>query len=404
MKTTLEIMKRAKAAAPEMAVISEEKKNEALMAMADMLLEAEDAILEANKTDVENSRGIISPVMIDRLTLTPQRIADMAKGIRDVAALPDPVGRVIRSHELPNGLVVKKTSVPLGVIAIIYESRPNVTSDAAALALKSGNACILRGGKEAFHSADAIVCALQRGLCKAGLPEDLVQLIQDTTRASAAELMNGVGYIDLLIPRGGKGLIQSCVENAKVPCIQTGTGICHIYVDEFADLEKAINIVENAKTSRPSVCNAAEVCLVHEKVADKFMEMMQQRLVEDRKNSGQTPVEFRDDEFSTEFLDYIMAVKTVGSVKEAVEHISAHSTGHSDAIITENKENADYFVKMVDSAAVYVNASTRFTDGGEFGLGCEMGISTQKLHARGPMGLEELTSYKYIIYGNGQIR
>ncbi|MBQ4339710.1 MAG: glutamate-5-semialdehyde dehydrogenase [Firmicutes bacterium] len=404
MNTTLDIMKRAKAAAPEMAVVSEDKKNEALNAMADMLLKAEVEILEANKIDVENSQGIISPVMIDRLTLTSQRIKDMAKGIREVADLPDPVGKVLRSHELPNGLVVNKTSVPLGVIAIIYESRPNVTSDAAALALKSGNACILRGGKEAFHSANAIVGALQRGLCQAGLSEDLVQLIQDTTRASANELMDGVGYIDLLIPRGGKGLIQSCVDNAKVPCIQTGTGICHIYVDEFADLEKAINIVENAKTSRPSVCNAAEVCLVHEKVADIFLAMMQQKLVDDRKARGQQPVEFRDDEFSTEFLDYIMAVKTVGSVKEAVEHIAAHSTGHSEAIVTENSENAQLFVKMVDSAAVYVNASTRFTDGGEFGLGCEMGISTQKLHARGPMGLEELTSYKYVVYGNGQIR
>ncbi|MBR6700712.1 MAG: glutamate-5-semialdehyde dehydrogenase [Firmicutes bacterium] len=404
MNTTLDIMKRAKAAAPEMAVVSEEKKNEALNAMANMLLQAEAEILEANKIDVANSQGIISPVMIDRLTLTSQRIADMAKGIREVAALPDPVGKVLRSHELPNGLVVKKTSVPLGVIAIIYESRPNVTSDAAALALKSGNACILRGGKEAFHSANAIVGALQRGLCQAGLSEDLVQLIQDTTRASANELMNGVGYIDLLIPRGGKGLIQSCVDNAKVPCIQTGTGICHIYVDEFADLEKAINIVENAKTSRPSVCNAAEVCLVHEKVADVFLAMMQQKLVDDRKAKGQQPVQFRDDEFSTEFLDYIMAVKIVGSVKEAVEHISAYSTGHSEAIVTENSDNAQLFVKMVDSAAVYINASTRFTDGGEFGLGCEMGISTQKLHARGPMGLEELTSYKYVVYGNGQIR
>ena len=404
MNTTLDIMKRAKAAAPEMAVVSEEKKNEALNVMADMLLQAEAEILEANKIDVANSQGIISPVMIDRLTLTSQRIADMAKGIREVAALPDPVGKVLRSHELPNGLVVKKTSVPLGVIAIIYESRPNVTSDAAALALKSGNACILRGGKEAFHSANAIVGALQRGLCQAGLSEDLVQLIQDTTRASANELMNGVGYIDLLIPRGGKGLIQSCVDNAKVPCIQTGTGICHIYVDEFADLEKAINIVENAKTSRPSVCNAAEVCLVHEKVADVFLAMMQQKLVDDRKARGQQPVQFRDDEFSTEFLDYIMAIKTVGSVKEAVEHIAAYSTGHSEAIVTENSDNAQLFVKMVDSAAVYINASTRFTDGGEFGLGCEMGISTQKLHARGPMGLEELTSYKYVVYGNGQIR
>ena len=404
MITTIEIMKQAKAAAPSLAVISEDKKNEAIETMAQELLAAKEEILKANEIDVENSRGVISDVMIDRLTLTSQRIEDMAKGMRDVAKLPDPVGKVLREHTLPNGLVVQKTSVPLGVIAIIYESRPNVTSDAAVLALKSGNACILRGGKEAFHSADAIVQALQKGLEKAGLSRDLVQLVQDTTRQSANELMNGVGYIDLLIPRGGKGLIQSCVDNAKVPCIQTGTGICHIYVDESADLEKAINIVENAKTSRPSVCNAAEVCLVHEAVAEEFTKLMQKRLVEDRKAKGQTPVTFRDDEFSTEFLDYIMAVKTVKSVQEAVEHIARFSTGHSEAIITENKENAEYFVKMVDSAAVYVNASTRFTDGGEFGLGCEMGISTQKLHARGPMGLEELTSYKYIVYGNGQVR
>ena len=404
MITTIEIMKQAKAAAPSLAVIDENKKNEAIETMAQELLAAKEEILKANEIDVENSRGVISDVMIDRLTLTSQRIEDMAKGMRDVAKLPDPVGKVLREHTLPNGLVVQKTSVPLGVIAIIYESRPNVTSDAAVLALKSGNACILRGGKEAFHSADAIVQALQKGLEKAGLSRDLVQLVQDTTRQSANELMNGVGYIDLLIPRGGKGLIQSCVDNAKVPCIQTGTGICHIYVDESADLEKAINIVENAKTSRPSVCNAAEVCLVHEAVAEEFTKLMQKRLVEDRKAKGQTPVTFRDDEFSTEFLDYIMAVKTVKSVQEAVEHIARFSTGHSEAIITENKENAEYFVKMVDSAAVYVNASTRFTDGGEFGLGCEMGISTQKLHARGPMGLEELTSYKYIVYGNGQVR
>ena len=404
MITTTEIMKQAKAAAPSLAVIDENKKNEAIETMAQELLAAKEEILKANEIDVENSRGVISDVMIDRLTLTSQRIEDMAKGMRDVAKLPDPVGKVLREHTLPNGLVVQKTSVPLGVIAIIYESRPNVTSDAAVLALKSGNACILRGGKEAFHSADAIVKALQKGLEKAGLSRDLVQLVQDTTRQSANELMNGVGYIDLLIPRGGKGLIQSCVDNAKVPCIQTGTGICHIDVDESADLEKAINIVENAKTSRPSVCNAAEVCLVHEAVAEEFTKLMQKRLVEDRKAKGQTPVTFRDDEFSTEFLDYIMAVKTVKSVQEAVEHIAKFSTGHSEAIITENKENAEYFVKMVDSAAVYVNASTRFTDGGEFGLGCEMGISTQKLHARGPMGLEELTSYKYIVYGNGQVR
>ena len=404
MITTFEIMKQAKAAAPSLAVIGADKKNEAIEAMAQELLAAKEEILKANGEDVEASRELYSDVMIDRLTLTEKRIEDMAKGMLDVAKLPDPVGKVLREHTLPNGLVVKKTAVPLGVIAIIYESRPNVTSDAAVLALKSGNACILRGGKEAFHSANAIVGALQKGLEKAGLSRNLVQLVQDTTRESANELMHGVGYIDLLIPRGGKGLIQSCVDNAKVPCIQTGTGICHIYVDESADLEKAINIVENAKTSRPSVCNAAEVCLVHEAVAEEFTKLMQQRLVEDRKAKGQTPVTFRDDEFSTEFLDYIMAVKTVKSVQEAVEHIARYSTGHSEAIITENAENAEYFVKMVDSAAVYVNASTRFTDGGEFGLGCEMGISTQKLHARGPMGLEELTSYKYIVYGNGQIR
>ena len=404
MITTFEIMKQAKAAAPSLAVIGADKKNEAIEAMARELLAAKEEILKANEVDVEASRELYSDVMIDRLTLTEKRIEDMAKGMLDVAKLPDPVGKVLREHTLPNGLVVKKTAVPLGVIAIIYESRPNVTSDAAVLALKSGNACILRGGKEAFHSANAIVGALQKGLEKVGLSRNLVQLVQDTTRESANELMHGVGYIDLLIPRGGKGLIQSCVDNAKVPCIQTGTGICHIFVDEYADLEKAINIVENAKTSRPSVCNAAEVCLVHEAVAEEFTKLMQQRLVEDRKEKGQTPVTFRDDEFSTEFLDYIMAVKTVKSVQEAVEHIARFSTGHSEAIITENAENAEYFVKMVDSAAVYVNASTRFTDGGEFGLGCEMGISTQKLHARGPMGLEELTSYKYIVYGNGQIR
>ncbi len=404
MVTTLEIMKKAKKAAPEMAVLSEESKNQALLAMAEMLTESSEEILKANSADVSEAGDSISPVMIDRLKLDEKRIADMAEGIRQVAELPDPVGRIIRSHSLPNGLVVNKMSVSLGVIAIIYESRPNVTSDAAALAIKSGNACILRGGKEAFRTADAIVQALRKGLKKTGLNEDLVQLIQDTTRESAKELMNGVGYIDLLIPRGGKGLIQSCVDNAKVPCIQTGTGICHIYVDEYADLEKAVKIVENAKTSRPSVCNAAEVCLIHKKVADRFMNMMKSQLVEKRKSENLTPVQFRTDEFDTEFLDYVMAVKTVDSVSEAIEHIAAHSTGHSEAIITENAENADLFVKMVDSAAVYVNASTRFTDGGEFGLGCEMGISTQKLHARGPMGLEELTSYKYVIMGNGQIR
>lgn len=404
MKTTIDIMKAAKACAPELAVVDTDEKNAALEAMAQALLDGEAEILKANAEDVEAAKGTVSDVMIDRLTLTSDRITGMAKGIREVAALPDPVGNVLRRHELPNGLVVEKTSVALGVIAIIYESRPNVTSDAAALALKAGSACILRGGKEAYRSASAIVSALQKGLESVGLPPEVVQLVEDTTRASASELMTGVGYVDLLIPRGGKGLIQSCVDNAKVPCIQTGTGICHIYVDESADLEMAINIVENAKTSRPSVCNAAEVCLVHEGVADEFMRLMQERLVENRKAKGLTPVEFRDNEFSTEFLDYIMGVKVVKSVREAVKHIADHSTGHSEAIVTESPENAELFVKLVDSAAVYVNASTRFTDGGEFGLGCEMGISTQKLHARGPMGLEELTSYKYVVRGSGQIR
>ena len=356
--------------------------------------------------------------MLDRLALNESRIAGMAEGIRQVAALPDPVGEVLSKVVRPNGLVIEKTAVPLGVIAIIYESRPNVTSDAAALCVKSGNACILRGGKEAFHSASAITKALQDGLVSVGLPKELVQLVQDTTRASAAELMQGVGYIDLLIPRGGAGLIRACTENAKVPCIQTGTGICHIYVDRAADLSMAVNIIENAKTSRPSVCNAAEVCIVHREILADFLPMLKDALVTKRAADGKPPVEFRADveavaylgvpageqDFDTEFLDYIMAVKTVGSVDEAIAHIAAHSTGHSEAIVTDDETAAEKFLRSVDSAAVYVNASTRFTDGGEFGLGCEMGISTQKLHARGPMGLRELTAYKYIVRGSGQIR
>ena len=417
--TTIEIMHRAKAAAPALARADSETKNNALLAMADRLEESCDAILAANALDVAASRSHISEVMLDRLTLTQQRIYDMAEGVRQVAKLPDPVGQVRRQVDRPNGLVIRRVGVPLGVVAIIYESRPNVTSDAAALAIKSGNACILRGGKEAHQSAAAITKAMQDGLRDAHLQPELVQLVEDTTRQSAAELMSGVGYIDLLIPRGGAGLIRSCVENARVPCIQTGTGICHIFVDETADLEKACSILENAKTSRPSVCNAAEVCLVHKKIAAQFLPMLYDKLVTARQAQGIIPVELRldqaaasiipgtlagNDDFDTEFLDYILAVAVVDDVDHAITHIAAHSTGHSEAILTADENNAALFTRAVDSAAVYVNASTRFTDGGEFGLGCEMGISTQKLHARGPMGLEELTSYKYVIEGNGQIR
>lgn len=414
--TTLDILKQAKAAKGELAKLSSEDKNKALLAMADALEENSAKILEENAKDVEAARGKITDVMIDRLSLDESRIKGMADGIRDVVKLPDPVGRVLDHVELPNGLVVEKTAVPMGVVAIIYESRPNVSSDAAALALKSGNVCVLRGGKEAFRSANAIVNALRSGLKKLGFCENFINMVQDTSRQSSNELMTADGYIDLLIPRGGAGLIKACVENATVPVIQTGTGICHVYVDDDADLDMALNIIENAKTSRPSVCNAEEVLLVNSKIADKFLPMLKQRLVDGRKEN---PVELRLDEraakiidgtkagendFDTEFLNYILAVGIVDSVDEAVKHIGEHSTHHSDAIITNNDAHAAEFCRDVDSAAVYVNASTRFTDGGCFGLGCEMGISTQKLHARGPMGLCELTTYKFIVKGNGQIR
>lgn len=419
MKSTIEILKEAKSAKAVLCSLDSETKNNALLKMADALEENCDEILSENAKDMANSKGKISDVMLDRLSLTKERIKGMADGIREVVALPDPVGEVLARVERPSGIIVEKTAVPMGVVAIIYESRPNVTSDAAALALKSGNVCVLRGGKEAFLSANAIVNAMRKGLSSLGLPETLINLVQDTTRASANELMNAVGYVDLLIPRGGAGLIKACTENAKVPCIQTGTGICHIYVDESADFDKALNIVENAKTSRPSVCNAAEVVIINSKIAGEFLPLLKKRLVDKRAENGLIPVELRLDEksakiidgttagendFDTEFLDYKLAVKVVDSVDEAIEHIALHSTGHSEAIITENTQNADKFTKSVDSSAVYVNASTRFTDGGEFGLGCEMGISTQKLHARGPMGLKELTTYKFIIKGDGQIR
>lgn len=414
--TTMDILRNAKAAAPVLAVADTKLKNDALYAMADALLADCSLILEQNALDMEAARSHISQVMLDRLCLTESRIMAMADGIRQVAKLPDPVGAVRTTVERPNGMVIQKVGVPMGVVAIIYESRPNVTSDAAALALKSGNACVLRGGKEAFRSANAIVQAMQKGLKQVGLSEKLVQLVQDTTRNSAQELMTAVGLVDLLIPRGGAGLIKACTENAKVPCIQTGTGICHIYVDRDGDQDKALDILYNAKTSRPSVCNAAEVCLVHRNIAKEFLPKLYKRLVSDRKeNSVQLRLDREaaqiipgmaasETDFDTEFLDYILAVAVVSDVSEAAAHIAVHSTGHSEAIITENQAAADYFTRTVDSAAVYVNCSTRFTDGGEFGLGCEMGISTQKLHARGPMGLEELCCYKYVIRGNGQIR
>ena len=409
--TTRDILIAAKAAAPALAVADTQTKNRALLAMADALEADTAAVLAANAMDMEAAAGHIQPVMLDRLSLNESRIKGMADGIRQVVALPDPVGRVRSRVERPNGMVIDKVGVPMGVVAIIYESRPNVTSDAAALALKSGNACVLRGGKEAFRSSNAIVTAMQKGLTAAGLPQTLVQLVQDTTRQSANELMTAVGLVDLLIPRGGAGLIKACTENAKVPCIQTGTGICHIYVDAEADQEKALNIIDNAKTSRPSVCNAAEVCLVHEKIAAEFLPRLKDRIgarvqlrLDNRAAQIIPGIAASETDFNTEFLDYILAVAVVDSKEQAVAHIAAHSTGHSEAIITEDASAAEFFTRTVDSAAVYVNCSTRFTDGGEFGLGCEMGISTQKLHARGPMGLEELCCYKYVIHGSGQIR
>ena len=415
MGTTQEQLALARSAKKSINTASTALKNQALEAMASQLLKATEAILVANQIDMEAARGKISEVMLDRLFLDQERIAGMAQGIRALIDLPDPIGEVLDTEVLENGLEIQKVRVAMGVIGIIYESRPNVTSDAAALAIKSGNAVVLRTGKDAFHSAQAIVTALKAGLEEAGLNPDLLQLIQDTSRASSLAMMKAKGYLDLLIPRGGAGLIQAVVENAIVPVIETGTGIVHVYVDKEADFQKALAIIENAKTSRPSVCNAMEVLLVDRAIASDFLPLVKERLVDDRERS----VELRLDEqaqaiisgtaaqeqdFDTEFLDYILAVKVVDGVEEAVDHIEAHSTHHSDAIVTENPETAAYFTKQVDSAAVYVNASTRFTDGGQFGLGCEMGISTQKLHARGPMGLREMTSYKYIVSGNGQVR
>ena len=414
--TTQELLQKANAAKGAMALADTGTKNRALLAMASALEEHCADILAANALDMEAARETVSEVMLDRLALSPERVAGMATGLREVAALPDPAGAVLSRAERPNGLVIEKTAVPMGVIAIIYESRPNVTSVASALALKAGSACVLRGGKEAHRSAAAIVAALKEGMAAAGLPRDALQLVEDTSRASASELMTARGLVDLLIPRGGAGLIRACVDNAAVPVLETGTGICHVYVDRWADLDMALDIMENAKCSRPSVCNAAEVCLVHREIAGAFLPKLGERLEHSRYGH---PVELRLDpeaaefidgvpageaDFDTEFLDYILAVKVVGSAEEAIAHIAAHSTGHSEAIVTASEGTARAFLAQVDSAAVYWNASTRFTDGGEFGLGCEMGISTQKLHARGPLGLGELCAYKFVVKGTGQVR
>ncbi len=409
----------AKEAKPLVSALTSQQKNSALLEMARALRENVNDILAANAVDLKEAEGKIPSVMLDRLMLDNSRIEGMAKGIEEVALLPDPVGHILDTYTRQDGLSIQKVSVPVGVIAIIYESRPNVTSDAAALALKSGNVCILRSGKEAFNSAKAIVNVLKKGLIKAGVTENAVNLVSDPSRESATALMTANGYVDMLIPRGGAGLINACVRQATVPCIATGTGICHVYVEKTADIDTALKIVENAKTSRPSVCNAMEVLLVDEDIAHEFLPRLHKTLVEDRNSKHLVPVELRLDEnaakiiegipasekdFDTEFLDYILAVKVVENTKEAIEHISAHSTGHSEAIVSNDTVAQQLFVSSVDSAAVYVNASTRFTDGGEFGLGCEMGISTQKLHARGPMGLKELTTYKYVIHGEGHIR
>ena len=417
--TTLDILKKTRAARSSLAALDETAKNRILLAMAEALMAAEDDILAENDADMTAARGHINDVMLDRLRLDHDRLAGMAEGVRAIAALPDHTGRVLSEVHRPNGLVVRKVQVPLGLVSIIYESRPNVTSDAAALAVKSGNVCVLRSGREAHRSACAIVKALKSGIAQGGGDPEILNIVDDITHQSATDIMTAKGLVDLLIPRGGAGLIRACVEGASVPCIETGTGICHVYVDRAADLDKALAIVENAKTSRPSVCNAEEVLLVHSAVAAEFLPRLKKRLVDDRAAAGKTPVELRLDEraaaiipgtpagerdFDTEFLNYILAVAVVDSVEQAVAHILTHSTGHSEAIVTEDPAAAEVFVSGTDSAAVYVNASTRFTDGGEFGLGCEMGISTQKLHARGPLGLRELCSTKYLIVGNGQTR
>ena len=404
----------AKEAEKTLMVASSEKKNQALKKIAEGLIENTDKIIEANKVDLENGeKNGMAKSMLDRLKLDKERIEGMAKGVLDVATLPEPVGRILSATERPNGLRIEKVSTPIGVIAVIFEARPNVTSDAAALCLKSGNTVILRGGKEAINSNKIIAKVMRQAVKEAGMPEDVIQLVEDTSRESANELMKMNEYVDVLIPRGGAGLIQAVVKNATVPVIETGVGNCHIYIDKNADLKKAVDIVFNAKTSRPSVCNAAESLLIHKDIAKEALVAIKNKLDEkdvtlvgDSKAREIIPdmEKATDADWATEYLDYKMSVKIVDSVEEAIDHIYKYSTGHSECIVTENSGTAEKFMNQVDSAAVYLNASTRFTDGGEFGFGAEIGISTQKLHARGPIGLPELQSFKYKIYGDGQIR
>lgn len=404
----------AKEAEKTLMVASSEKKNQALKKIAEGLIENTDKIIEANKVDLENGeKNGMAKSMLDRLKLDKERIEGMAKGVLDVATLPEPVGRILSATERPNGLRIEKVSTPIGVIAVIFEARPNVTSDAAALCLKSGNTVILRGGKEAINSNKTIAKVMRQAVKEAGMPEDVIQLVEDTSRESANELMKMNEYVDVLIPRGGAGLIQAVVKNATVPVIETGVGNCHIYIDKNADLKKAVDIVFNAKTSRPSVCNAAESLLIHKDIAKEALVAVKNKLDEkdvtlvgDSKAREIIPdmEKATDADWATEYLDYKMSVKIVDSVEEAIDHIYKYSTGHSECIVTENAGTAEKFMNQVDSAAVYLNASTRFTDGGEFGFGAEIGISTQKLHARGPIGLPELQSFKYKIYGDGQIR
>ncbi len=413
--TILETMGANAKAASRFLMTAGAKKDIALKAIADALRFNIDKIIKANDIDIENGKNAgLTESLLDRLRLSEERIKGMADGVEQVAALPDPVGRIIDGKTLKNGLQIEKVTVPMGVIGIIYEARPNVTSDAAALCLKAGSAVILRGGKEAINSNKAVAEIMRNAIESVGFPRDCVALVEDTSRQSATELMQLSDYLDVLIPRGGAGLIKSVVSNAKVPVIETGVGNCHIYVDKSADIEMAKNIVFNGKTSRPSVCNAIETLLVHKDIADEALPAIKSEL--DKKNVeirgcdrtkqilGDCVVSATEEDYSIEFLDYIIAVKVVDSLDEAIGHIAKYSTGHSECIITNELSSANEFTARVDSAAVYVNASTRFTDGGEFGLGAEIGISTQKLHARGPMGLNELTSSKYIIRGNGQIR
>ncbi|MGM9916643.1 glutamate-5-semialdehyde dehydrogenase [Anaerotignum sp.] len=414
MSNLVEMGKKAKAAAVVLATLSTPRKNKALLASADALLAAKEEILAANKADVDAAlENGIKGAFIDRLTLTEARLADMADGLRQVAKLDDPVGEVLSMKTLDNGLVVGQKRVPMGVIGIIFEARPNVTADAFGLCLKAGSAVILRGGKEAFRTNQATIKALRSALAAEGLPEDCVQMVPDTSRETANEMMRLNGYLDVLIPRGGAGLINSVVQNSTVPVIQTGVGNCHVYVDESADFQKAVKIVINAKTQRPGVCNACESLLVHEKIAEAFLpaigKALQEKKVEIRGDEATQKlvdgsVAATEEDWGTEYADYIISARVVKDMDEAIEHIRKYSTGHSEAIVTENYTNAQRFLNEVDAAAVYVNASTRFTDGGQFGFGAEIGISTQKLHARGPMGLKELTTTKYIIYGDGQIR